>query len=97
MCGIVGFISKRKFNSFKRMLPQASLSLYHRGPDDEGFFYDEEMGIGLAHRRLSIIDLSAAGRQPMTSDDVSIIYNGEIYNFKKIRKTLEGYGHKFKS
>ncbi|MGP8320271.1 MAG: asparagine synthase (glutamine-hydrolyzing) [Methanosarcinaceae archaeon] len=97
MCGIVGFISKRKFNSFKRMLPQASLSLYHRGPNDSGFFYDEEMGIGLAHRRLSIIDLSSAGRQPMTSNDVSIIYNGEIYNFKKIRKTLEGYGHKFKS
>ncbi|RLC25912.1 MAG: asparagine synthase (glutamine-hydrolyzing), partial [Deltaproteobacteria bacterium] len=97
MCGIVGFISKRKFNSFKKMLPQASLSLYHRGPDDSGFFYDEEVGIGLAHRRLSIIDLSSAGRQPMTSNDVSIIYNGEIYNFKKTRKILEGYGHKFKS
>ena len=97
MCGIVGFISKKNFNSFKRMLPQAALNLQHRGPDDEGFFYDEKIGIGLAHRRLSIIDLSRAGRQPMTSDDVSIIYNGEIYNFKDIRKTLEGYGHKFKS
>jgi len=97
MCGIIGFISKDNFNYFKRMLPQAVLSLHHRGPDDSGFFYDDEMGIGLAHRRLSIIDLSSAGRQPMTSDDVSIIYNGEIYNFKKIRKTLEEYGHKFKS
>jgi len=97
MCGIIGFISKDNFNYFKRMLPQAVLSLHHRGPDDSGFFYDDEMGIGLAHRRLSIIDLSSAGRQPMTSNDVSIIYNGEIYNFKKIRKTLEEYGHKFKS
>jgi len=97
MCGIVGFISKKKFNSFKRMLPQASLSLYHRGPDDSGFFYDEKTGLGLAHRRLSIIDLSSSGRQPMTSDDVSIVYNGEIYNFKRLRKALEGYGHKFKS
>jgi len=79
------------------MLPQAALSLLHRGPDDSGFFYDEKIGLGLAHRRLSIIDLSTAGRQPMQSDDVSIIYNGEIYNFKDIRKTLEGYGHKFNS
>ena len=97
MCGIIGFISKDNFNYFKRMLPQAVLSLHHRGPDDSGFFYDEKIGLGLAHRRLSIIDLSSAGRQPMTSDDVSIIYNGEIYNFKKIRKILEEFGHKFKS
>jgi len=97
MCGLIGFISKNNFASLKSTLPTASLSLLHRGPDDKGFFYDEKMGIGLSHRRLSIIDLSRAGRQPMTSDDVSIIYNGEIYNFRNIRKTLEGYGHKFKS
>lgn len=97
MCGIVGFINKDNFDYYKRMLPKASLSLLHRGPDDSGFFYDEKTGLGLAHRRLSIIDLSSAGHQPMTSNDVSIIYNGEIYNFKNIRKILEGYGHKFNS
>ena len=97
MCGLVGFISKKYFNDLSQDLSKASSCLSHRGPNDSGFFYDNDMGIGLAHRRLSIIDLSSAGHQPMTSDDVSIIYNGEIYNFKKIRKTLEGYGHKFKS
>ena len=65
------------------MLPQAVLNLHHRGPDDEDFFYDEKIGLGIAHRRLSIIDLSRAGHQPMTSNDVSIVYNGEIYIFKK--------------
>jgi asparagine synthase (glutamine-hydrolysing) len=97
MCGLVGFRSVKYYYEFSKDLDRAVSCLTHRGPDDSGFFYDKEMGIGLAHRRLSIIDLSSAGRQPMTSDDVSIIYNGEIYNFKEIRKTLEGYGHKFKS
>jgi len=97
MCGLVGFISKKYFNDLSQNLSEASSCLSHRGPNDSGFFYDNDMGIGLAHRRLSIIDLSSAGHQPMTSDDVSIIYNGEIYNFKKIRKILEEFGHKFKS
>ena len=81
------------------MLPEACASLAHRGPDDSGLIYDEAAGVGLAHRRLSIIDLSSAGHQPMKSDDgkVCICYNGEIYNFRKIRKILEDCGHKFKS
>ena len=97
MCGLVGFRSVKYYYEFSKDLDRSVSCLSHRGPDDSGFFYDDEMGIGLAHRRLSIIDLSSAGRQPMTSNDVSIIYNGEIYNFKEIRKTLEEYGHKFKS
>jgi len=99
MCGIVGFKSKYDFRSIKELLPEASKRLSHRGPDDSGLICDEAAGVGLAHRRLSIIDLSSAGHQPMKSDDgkVCICYNGEIYNFRKIRKILEDCGHRFKS
>ncbi len=99
MCGIVGFKSKYDYRSIKELLPEASKRLSHRGPDDSGLIYDEAAGVGLAHRRLSIIDLSSAGHQPMKSDDgkVCICYNGEIYNFRKIRKILEDCGHRFKS
>jgi asparagine synthase (glutamine-hydrolysing) len=99
MCGIVGFRSRDNFRSLKEMLPEACGRLAHRGPDDSGLFYAEPSGVGLAHRRLSIIDLSSAGHQPMKSGDgkVCICYNGEIYNFKKIRKLLEDCGHRFKS
>lgn len=99
MCGIVGFKSKYDYRSIKELLPEASKRLSHRGPDDSGLIYDEAGGVGLAHRRLSIIDLSSAGHQPMKSDDgkVCVCYNGEIYNFRKIRKILEDCGHRFKS
>ena len=99
MCGIVGFKSKYDYRSIKELLPEASKRLSHRGPDDSGLIYDEDAGVGLAHRRLSIIDLSSAGHQPMKSDDgkVCICYNGEIYNFRKIRNILEDCGHRFKS
>jgi asparagine synthase (glutamine-hydrolysing) len=97
MCGIVGFKSNRAFQQLKESLHEAASTLIHRGPDDTGLFFDPEAGVGLAHRRLSIIDLSEAGRQPMASDDgtVQIVYNGEVYNFREIRKTLEGCGHIF--
>ncbi|MGD9036187.1 MAG: asparagine synthase (glutamine-hydrolyzing) [Syntrophobacterales bacterium] len=99
MCGFVGFISSRDFQSLQQYLPDAVASITHRGPDDSGRFFDERYGIGLGHRRLSIIDLSEAGRQPMSSDDgtVHIVYNGEVYNFREIRETLEKKGHEFKS
>lgn len=99
MCGIVGFKTNRDFTQLKESLPQATSKLIHRGPDDTGLFFDEEAGVGLGHRRLSVIDLSEAGRQPMTSDDgmVHIVYNGEIYNFQEIRSTLEGHGHHFQT
>ncbi|MFH1932649.1 MAG: asparagine synthase (glutamine-hydrolyzing) [Pseudomonadota bacterium] len=99
MCGFVGFKSENDFQTLREFLPGAASSLAHRGPDDSGLFFDEEAGIGLAHRRLSIIDLSSAGRQPMQSDDgsVQIVYNGEVYNFKEIRQTLVSQGHRFRS
>lgn len=99
MCGIVGFRSRDNFPILRETLPEACKRLAHRGPDDSGLFIDEPAGVGLAHRRLSIIDLSSAGHQPMRSDDgkVLISYNGEIYNFKEIGKTLETLGHTFNS
>ena len=97
MCGLVGFRSIKYNYEFSEELDRAVSCLTHRGPDDSGLFFDPKAGVGLGHRRLSVIDLSTAGHQPMTSNDVSIIYNGEIYNFKEIRKTLEEFGHKFKS
>lgn len=97
MCGIVGFRTNRDFSQLQESLPEATSNLIHRGPDNMGLFFDEEAGVGLGHRRLSVIDLSKAGRQPMSSDDgmVHIVYNGEMYNFKEVRKTLEGCSHSF--
>jgi asparagine synthase (glutamine-hydrolysing) len=99
MCGIVGFISWTNFNRLKDALPAAVSHLAHRGPDDSGIFFDEEAGVGLGHRRLSIIDVSSAGRQPMKSErgDVVIVYNGEVYNFKEIREALEGHSQVFRT
>ena len=70
--------------------------LRHRGPDDEGVYASGETG--LAHTRLSIIDLTADGRQPMRSDDgrFAITYNGEVYNFPALRRSLEEAGHRFR-
>lgn len=99
MCGIVGFRTENRYAVFQKYLENAVLQLAHRGPDDSGFYFDEKAGIGLGHRRLSILDLSSAGRQPMCSDDrkVWVSYNGEVYNFRKLRSTLEDYGHRFRS
>jgi asparagine synthase (glutamine-hydrolysing) len=87
MCGISGFISK-KFN--KDELFKMTHSLKHRGPDTEGYFFDSQKGVGLGHRRLSIIDLSEDANQPMTSHcgRYVMVYNGEIYNYKEIAKKL---------
>ena len=90
MCGITGFFCPRYFHEFKSELSGAASLIAHRGPDDEGFFYDARHGLGLAHRRLSIIDLSDAAHQPMHSDDgrFVIVYNGEIYNYLTIRMAI---------
>lgn len=99
MCGILGFITHRRFNELRQDLPLAASSLTHRGPDDSGLFFEASDGVGLGHRRLSIIDLSSAGRQPMESDDgkLNIVYNGEVYNFREIRKELRLDGYSFRS
>jgi len=96
MCGIVGIIDYQK-NSSKELLQKMTDTLHHRGPDDSGyaFFEEEKYQLGFGHRRLSIQDLSVLGHQPMSYEHLSIIYNGEVYNFKEIRDELEGLGYGF--
>jgi asparagine synthase (glutamine-hydrolysing) len=74
-------------------------ALRHRGPDDEGAWWSSDGRVGLGHRRLSIIDLSAAGRQPMTDlrGQLQIVFNGEIYNYQDVRRDLESRGHRFRT
>jgi asparagine synthase (glutamine-hydrolysing) len=74
-------------------------AMHRGGPDDAGTYIDQECHVHLGHRRLSFIDLSAAGHQPMSilGDKIQIIYNGELYNFKELRKELEVQGHRFRS
>ena len=83
MCGIAGFVST---DFSMHHLQQMAECLRHRGPDAEGFYYDEKNAMGFAHRRLSILDLSAAANQPFYSKDgrYVMIYNGEVYNFKEL-------------
>lgn len=94
MCGICGFISKREISLAQ--LKEMNDLMVHRGPDDSGaqiFPAAEGYSVGLAHRRLSILDLSSLGHQPMDSADgrLTIVYNGEIYNFKELRQQLTSY------
>jgi len=94
MCGIVGY-----FGSFTpKRLVEADRLQAHRGPDADGMWFDSGAGIGLAHRRLSILDLSPAGAQPMGSEDGSVVlvFNGEIFNFRELRAELEASGHHFR-
>jgi len=98
MCGIVGFVDfKRK--SSEQTLKGMTDVLHHRGPDDSGYsFYDQSASqIGLGHRRLSVLDLSKHGHQPMSFENLEIVYNGEVYNFKEIREELEKYYYTFES
>ncbi len=93
MCGICGFYGRKD----RQLLEAMANSLLHRGPDDSGFYEDELVGLG--HRRLSIIDLSPQGKQPMANEDdtLRLVFNGEIYNFRDLRVDLENKGHIFKS
>lgn len=95
MCGIAGIYTSYSSGLFP-VLKKMTDSLVHRGPDGEGFWIDEDEGIALGHRRLAIIDLSDAGKQPMTyQNKFTITFNGEIYNYLEIRKTLNEFGYKF--
>ncbi len=99
MCGIAGFIDKTG-NTDRETLFKMTDSLHHRGPDDAGYdvWNNKYASIGFGHRRLSIIDLSPLGHQPMSSnEDLHIIFNGEIYNYKEIRGELVQKGFLFKS
>ncbi|MGH8326995.1 MAG: asparagine synthase (glutamine-hydrolyzing), partial [Steroidobacteraceae bacterium] len=100
MCGIAGYLAAGQRVELDSSLRHMAAALAHRGPDDEGFFQavtrDGARRVGLAHRRLSIIDLST-GHQPMSNDDgsVQIVFNGEIYNFPSLRDELAAKGYAF--
>ena len=101
MCGITGFISTNSSftkETLQRRITNMANTLRHRGPDGFGYLVDEPTQMALGHRRLSIQDLSNNGLQPMTSANArfTIVFNGEVYNFKKIRSELEIQGHKCK-
>ncbi|MBV9752713.1 MAG: asparagine synthase (glutamine-hydrolyzing) [Hyphomicrobiales bacterium] len=100
MCGIVGILLFPNGADPRRLAPVETMAeaLRHRGPDSGSAWMDREAGIALGHRRLAIVDLSEAGRQPMfsASERLVMTYNGEIYNFAEIRKELEDQGHRFR-
>ena len=98
MCGICGKIyhtADKKVD--EALVKRMSSVLNHRGPDDEGVYVKNN--VGLAHKRLSIIDLTPAGHQPMSNEDgtIWVVFNGEIYNYLQLRDTLQAKGHKFSS
>src|SRR4051794_37076478 len=96
MCGIAGIIRFDEAPVSRDDLARMAAAQRHRGPDGEGIWLDGPVGLG--HRRLSIIDLSSAGSQPMHAPAGEVlIYNGEVYNFKELRRELEALGHQFKS
>lgn len=100
MCGITGIINLDKRRINQKILLDMNQALKHRGPDDEGYWLDPHAkNIGLGHRRLSILDLSPLGHQPMFYDhkNLVIVFNGEIYNYIEIRKVLSNLGYKFRS
>lgn len=109
MCGICGIIDyTNRIKITEGAIRNMCVKLKHRGPDGEGIYLSNGLsaerhsgsaGVGLGHRRLKIIDLSSAGHQPMSNEcgNVWIVFNGEIYNYPELRKSLEANGHVFKS
>lgn len=97
MCGIAGVLNTNGQPVNPDLLVCMTDALAHRGPDGEGHYQDGPIGLG--HRRLAIIDLTDAARQPMPNEsgDVHLVYNGEIYNFRTLRRELEAHGHRFRS
>ena len=98
MCGIAGFCDFN-YKSDKDILKSMTDVLHHRGPDDSGYYFEENAyaTVGLGHRRLSILDLSKHGHQPMQFQDLEIVYNGEVYNFQEIKEELKKYDYVFES
>jgi asparagine synthase (glutamine-hydrolysing) len=94
MCGICGLYGLESLDDLDRTVRRMTQTIAHRGPDGEGAFVGD--GVALGHRRLSIIDLSSAGAQPMTFGAATVVYNGESYNFQRLRTELEGLGHAFR-
>lgn len=98
MCGIAGCAATAAWRD-RPDLEAMRDTLRHRGPDDAGVWWSEDGRVGLAHRRLAILDPSPAGHQPMATDDGRLVltFNGEIYNFRELRAGLEARGHRFTS
>jgi asparagine synthase (glutamine-hydrolysing) len=101
MCGIAGFVDRSCSvgpDELAAIASRMSGTLTHRGPDDGGVWVDAASGVALGHRRLSIVDLSPEGHQPMRSADgrFVLVYNGEIYNFRELRASLEVVGERFR-
>ncbi len=107
MCGICGKLTINGNPVDEGLIRRMTAVMKHRGPDNDGVYVSPprsagdgvDISVGLGHRRLSIIDLSEAGRQPMSNEDktVWIVFNGEVYNFQSLRKELESSGHRFSS
>ena len=101
MCGIAGFAhfaATRGEEALREIATRMAQTIHHRGPDDAGAWADPAAGVGFGHRRLSIVDLSPAGHQPMVSanERYIIIYNGEVYNHGELRAELEAGGARFR-
>lgn len=96
MCRIAG-IYDPSVKNLQQQIVHMRDAMKRGGPDDDGVFVHQTFPLAFGHRRLSLIDLSAAGHQPMIDDTLTIVFNGEIYNYKEIRNTLKHYGHQFKS
>ena len=96
MCGIVGFVDKRKKKEKEEIIKKMADRIKHRGPDAEGYYVTDDVALG--HRRLSIIDLNS-GSQPIYNEDKTlvVVFNGEIYNYESLREDLEKKGHVFKT
>ena len=101
MCGLTGFLNRtsdQTADELRVAVDRMAATLHHRGPDDTGFWIDPAAGIALGHKRLSIVDLSPAGHQPMTSacERFVIVYNGEVFNHNELRGELAAKGHSFR-
>src|SRR6185503_18025008 len=101
MCGIAGLWSRSPIDGqieLEHTAHRMTTTLRHRGPNDGGIWADASRGVALGHRRLSILDLSAEGHQPMRSADgrYVLVFNGEIYNFQMLRAELKNAGHNFR-
>jgi len=100
MCGICGILATTdKFETGERCVEAMRDAMVHRGPDDGGLWRSNDQRVAFGHRRLSIVDLSAAGHQPMSNEDgtVWITYNGEVYNHAALRRELQAKGHVYRS
>src|SRR4051812_23536382 len=98
MCAIVGIASRTPVEE-RAWVRAGRDAMAHRGPDDAGEWWSEDGRIGFGHRRLSIIDLTPQGHQPMhdAARDLCVVFNGEIYNFLELRAELSSKGHTFRS